>query len=254
MIAIDEPELTPQQSEAVRRLLAGARHDEPMPAEVVDRLDAVLADLKAESAGSADVSQAPASTSPVDNVTPLRAATERSSSEPPRRSKLPQLFLAAAAVAAIGFGVTQILPTGEGDGDSGAGDTSFSSDQAPDAGSSDADREEGAPSMGAQPPTDAEKDQQYSAPARERQLLDRVELPGLAPLPQGELAARRTTLDGCGPESLDQGQRKVPATYQGDPAVVVFVAHEDGTRTAELYLCDAADPQEVATSAPLAAP
>ena len=43
-------DLTPAEEERVRRLLADARHTEPMPDEVVARLDGVLADL-AETAG-----------------------------------------------------------------------------------------------------------------------------------------------------------------------------------------------------------
>ena len=41
----------PQQQEAVRRLLAEARHDEPVPADVAARLDGVLAQLAAEGPG-----------------------------------------------------------------------------------------------------------------------------------------------------------------------------------------------------------
>ena len=40
--------LTPAQEERVRRLLADARHTAPMPAEVADRLDAVVRELAAE--------------------------------------------------------------------------------------------------------------------------------------------------------------------------------------------------------------
>ena len=49
-------ELTPAQDEAVRRLLADARHDEPVPPEVAARLDDALAGLRAErAAATADV-------------------------------------------------------------------------------------------------------------------------------------------------------------------------------------------------------
>ncbi|MCW2814384.1 MAG: hypothetical protein JWN84_1839, partial [Nocardioides sp.] len=43
-----EPEASPAQQEAVRRLLAAARHDEPVPPEVAARLDAVLDQLATE--------------------------------------------------------------------------------------------------------------------------------------------------------------------------------------------------------------
>ena len=45
------PELTPEQESEVRRLLAEARHDEPVPADVAARLDDVLADLTREAPG-----------------------------------------------------------------------------------------------------------------------------------------------------------------------------------------------------------
>ena len=41
------PELTPEQESEVRRLLAEARHDEPVPADVAARLETTLADLVA---------------------------------------------------------------------------------------------------------------------------------------------------------------------------------------------------------------
>lgn len=245
MIAIDEQELTPQQSEAVRRLLAEARHDEPMPPEVVARLDGVLAELRegpgvaTRESGSAPraawaADQEPSPDDTAGSVRPLR-----------RRSKLPQMMLAAAAVVAIGFGVTQILPTGDDDG-AGSGDTTFSSDEAPEGDSADE-----APSMGAQPPTDAEKDQEHTAAARAKRLIDRVPLTGLAPLDTGQLEARRATQATCGPKSLGDGERRVPASYEGDPAVVVFRTGEDGARQADVYVCNAADPRQRITSVPL---
>ena len=43
-----DPTALPPEQEAVRRLLADARHDGPTPPEVVARLDATLAELAAE--------------------------------------------------------------------------------------------------------------------------------------------------------------------------------------------------------------
>ena len=42
---MDDDELTPDQAERVRRLLAEARHTEPMPDDVAARLDRVIAGL-----------------------------------------------------------------------------------------------------------------------------------------------------------------------------------------------------------------
>lgn len=237
MIAIDEPELTPQQSEAVRRLLAGARHDEPMPPEVAARLDGVLADLRAED-GSTQAAP-PAE----DNVTPMR-----------RRSKLPQMLLAAAAVVAVGFGVTQMLPTGE-DSESG-GDSSISADQAPEAES----RQDQDPTKGAQPPGDASHEAQLDknlATARAHGLIDRVPIPGLSSSPHTG-ADRVAHFAECGPESLNPGQRRTAASYDGDPAVVVFRAERDRKqqplRIADVYLCTSYDPRTPMTTVRLTAP
>lgn len=92
-----ESRLDPEQDEYVRRLLADARHDEPMPADVVDRLDEVLAGL----AGPAPV------------VRDL--AAER------RRRTAVRLLGAAAAVVVVGIGIGQLdLGSGGGDADGGA--------------------------------------------------------------------------------------------------------------------------------------
>lgn len=89
----DEPtpdELTPDQDAAVRRALAEAGDAGPMPAEVADRLDGVIAGLAAERAAVPSVSH------PEDHhVVPLDAAARR------RRVRA-RLLLAAAAVVIVG--------------------------------------------------------------------------------------------------------------------------------------------------------
>ncbi len=94
----DEPDqtLTPEQDARVRRLLADARHTDPMPGDVVARLDRVLAGLADE---------------------PARAATVVRLAD--RRRRATRLLVAAAAVVAVGFGGSQLL---DGFGGSGAGD------------------------------------------------------------------------------------------------------------------------------------
>ena len=49
------PELTPEQESQVRRLLAEARHDQPVPPAVADRLDSVLAGLGRDEPGAEGV-------------------------------------------------------------------------------------------------------------------------------------------------------------------------------------------------------
>jgi hypothetical protein len=99
-------ELSPEQ-ERVRRLLAEARVEAPMPDEVVARLDRVLARLADEE----DDDDAP-------SVVDLAAR---------RRRKAATLLVAAAAVVAVGVGAGQLLPGAGLSGD----DTAAESGQAP---------------------------------------------------------------------------------------------------------------------------
>lgn len=82
----DHSDLTPAQEQEVRRLLAEARHTEPMPTEVVERLDRVLADLAEE---------------PSRERTVVRLAD--------RRRRAGVMLVAAAAVVVAGVGVGQVV-------------------------------------------------------------------------------------------------------------------------------------------------
>ena len=104
--------LTPEQEE-VRRLLADARHAGPMPDDVVDRLDQVLAGL------AADPAEDPAD----DRVAaPVVALASR------RRRRATTALVAAAAVVAVGIGLGQVIGNGVGGGGS-ADSTAASSAQ-----------------------------------------------------------------------------------------------------------------------------
>jgi len=91
------PELTSEQEAAVRRLLAQARHDDPIPDEIGDRLDRVLADL---SSGSSSPS------APVVDLAARR-----------RRRNAGKLLVAAAAVIVGGVAVGQMVDVRGGDSD-----------------------------------------------------------------------------------------------------------------------------------------
>lgn len=82
----DDPELSPEQEAQVRRLLADARHTDPVPDAVVARLDRVLADLAGE---------------------PTRAATVVRLAD--RRRRAATMLVAAAACVAAVIGVGQIV-------------------------------------------------------------------------------------------------------------------------------------------------
>ncbi|MDO7868203.1 hypothetical protein [Nocardioides jiangxiensis] len=86
-------DLTPDQTDAVRRSLRAARHEEPLPDDVAARLDERLAGLVAERSAGAPADVAP--------VVPLR------------RRRWPAVLAAAAALTAIGLGGTQLLHRGD---------------------------------------------------------------------------------------------------------------------------------------------
>src|SRR5687768_17702885 len=94
--------LTPEQ-EQVRRLLADARHAGPMPGDVVDRLDQVLAGLRA---GSDDDLETPGAPAPVVSLASRR------------RRRAATALVAAAAVVAVGIGLGQVIGDGVGGGES----------------------------------------------------------------------------------------------------------------------------------------
>ena len=100
----DDRELSPEQ-ERVRRLLAQARVDEPMPDDVAERLDRVLAQLADEADDDAP------------SVVDLAAR---------RRRKAATLLVAAAAVVAVGVGAGNLFGgpgLSDGGADSPAADT-----------------------------------------------------------------------------------------------------------------------------------
>jgi hypothetical protein len=103
--------LTPEQEE-VRRLLAEARHVDPMPDDVVDRLDQVLAGLATESGD--------------DRVAAPAASVVSLASR--RRHRAKTALVAAAAVVAVGIGLGQVIGDGVGGG-GGADSTAASSAQ-----------------------------------------------------------------------------------------------------------------------------
>ena len=155
-------ELTPEQEADISRLLAEARHDGPIPADVAARLDAVLGDLSADDLEVFETA----------TVTELAGVRHR-------RRNAGRLLLAAAAVVVGGVAVGQNL-----------GSTGMDSDDSPSAaeGAADADvpREaNGGDTGGSTASGDAEDDQAGEAPvaseyandAGTQQLLDQLNAP-----------------------------------------------------------------------------
>ena len=92
----DAPHADPD-AEAVRRLLADARHTGPMPDDVADRMDAVLADLAGSPVGPEEPGGAP---------TPATVVSLTSQ----RRHRAAGMLVAAAAIVVGGVVVAQHLP------------------------------------------------------------------------------------------------------------------------------------------------
>lgn len=91
--ANDPAPLPPDREAAVRRLLADAAGPEPVPSDVAERLDARLAELQAERSATPEAAQ---------DRTVVDLASRR------RRRLVTGLFVAAAAVVAVGIG-TQLI-------------------------------------------------------------------------------------------------------------------------------------------------
>lgn len=117
MSSEDPADLTPAQTEAVRRALRAARHDAPLPEDVATRLDAALAGLVAGAA--ADGAAGGAADGDIAPVLPLR----------PRR--WPAVLAAAAAVTAIGLAGTQLVDRSDRQASSLSADGASRAEQRP---------------------------------------------------------------------------------------------------------------------------
>ena len=230
-----ETPLTPEQDQEVRRLLADARHTEPMPPDVVARMDGVIADLADE----------PSRRAPVVHL----AA---------RRRRVASLLVAAAAVVVVGIGIGQVVDTSGNGGDSDtAADSGGSSveDEAPESMSGDAGSGEGADTgapSARQPDTltgeafvAGSKLIQVNPDALSRDLAkvqsyaDRADLAAAAPTDQS--STYRRVSRAC--RSGDWGTGTfVPVRYGSQPAVVAFRQPLGDVQVAEVYLCGNPDP------------
>lgn len=227
--------------EQLRALLAEARLDEPMPADVAARLDGVLADLGADRAA-------------VATPLPDRAAA--------RRRRRRSLVLAAAAAVAIGVGGTQVDLSGGGGADSGV--------TAHDGGAARSQTESQTESQAESYPESQPESQADSAGAATLAAAPVALRSGsferdvrhyLSPLSSGDLSVprpdrltkdERAARSGRGTMTspyaascsrVDAGRgRQLPAEYDGRPAVLVLRPAAAGVRRVDLYLCGSAEP------------
>jgi hypothetical protein len=218
------PELTPGQEETVRRLLAQARHEEPMPAEVGERLDRVLADL---------------SLHPLD-----RSATVVDLAARRRRRNATGLLVAAAAVIVGGFMVGQVIDVGGSDSasDSGA-DSAVARDQSAggqalrSSGAAGDAQEDAAPEAA----TKAEPLQLTSENLQrdiERQLKQGGTAANLDAAPQ-HLSPSYAVEYSCAPASPSAyGDGALfPAFYDGVPTVLALRPVTGGSQEAQVLEC-----------------
>ncbi|MFC5731245.1 MULTISPECIES: hypothetical protein [Nocardioides] len=252
-----DPPLTPSQEAAVRRALAEAGGPEPLPDDVADRLDKVIAGLAAERAGSATVVAESMHPESRGVIVPLDPAARR------RRARVRVLLAGAAAVVAVAAGAGILRDSDTADM-STAGDSGLArSDDAAEKGETlNGSRGEAAEEPTAATPEDqrgAEGPEGYEGTAPERLLTDeplrkvranrlRADLVAIqhASLPHPATADySRTTLTApasfmC--EDADYGRGYlVGVEYDARPALVAFRKPVGSTQVAEVLVCGTGD-------------
>ncbi len=203
-------DLTPDEESRVRRLLADARHTDPMPDDVVARLDRVLAGLAEEPAREAAV---------------VRLAD--------RRRRATRLLVAAAAVVVVGFGGAQViggLGAGSNDALTGA-DEEPAAESAEDPGVSGDAENEGPTAL----PDRAAKIRPQSFAADAQALRDAARNYTLTER-QAQRDGSAAVLDVCTTGAWGAG-RYVAVRYAGDPGWIVFRRPQGSTQVADLFLC-----------------
>ncbi|HEY0891329.1 MAG TPA: hypothetical protein VGE38_17140 [Nocardioides sp.] len=216
--------------ELVRRLLAEARHDEPMPADVADRLDAVLAELGAErSEGEPD---------PAVSSLAARRAT--------RGRAWTRVGLVAAAAAVVGgVAVGQFLTTSSPDASQSSTDGSAG-------GSVREDSLTEGGSLAVDPRlADAYSEQGWRPVSSQRLAADvRALVAGLPPADadsgsdsgsdsrsnSGSPGALLDLRAACAPAAWGPGEL-VPVMLDGTPAVLAVRPPDGSQRRADLLAC-----------------
>ncbi|HXH81016.1 hypothetical protein [Nocardioides sp.] len=231
---MSDSDLTPDQDESVRALLASAKHTGPTPPEVVTRLDEVLAELAAERRE-------------------VRAPVVTLASR--RRRRASAALLAAAAVVVLGVGVKQVLPGVNESADSMMSSDSGSGQDETAAGGAESDRAFGAQEA-PEPQGLKSGDPESQANTRDKPPTlttdsDLSVLVSAAPLRRQVRALRQgAAFDSSIPTSLDclvdseDSQDQVGVTYDGTPGVLVYRAPTAGSQRVDLFLCGEADPVE----------
>ena len=230
----------PDDDEQLRRLLAEARHTEPMPGDVADRLDRVIDDLR---------TAAPESTE-APPVVDLAAAR--------RRRNVRSWLVAAAAVAVVAVGINQADFSGLSAGDS-ADSTSAGgrAERAPDdhlqqrehARAPDPDSRSESYAWRAPVPISSER---YGKDVRR---AERVRVTAARALqggvttssdPDGSPTGDFWSARSCSTKAWGSG-RLVPARYDGRLGGLVFRKAAGQTQVVDLFLCGSDEPSRSIT-------
>lgn len=215
-------DLRPEQEDAVRRLLAGARHDEPLPPEVAARLDTLLGELVATRSARSNVHSLGRS----------------------RRQKT-RLFLAAAAAAVVVAVVVPKVSTDRGGNDSAGSSsasdqsTTFSDGQEDSSLSAQGQSAPSAPAAERAAPSAAAGHVVLLVPATFDDDVRRLVQQGTGSKPNSSSLAL-SGLGPCGPAAYGTGRLR-PAVYDGTLTVLaVRPPVVDGSRVVDLLECGTA--------------
>jgi len=233
------PELTPEQESAVRHLLAEARHDAPIPTDVADRLDTVLAGLTRDEPGSPGVA-------PVLDLAGRR-----------RRRNAAAVLAGAAAVIVAGFGIGQVIDVGATDAGDGAASSEVSADR-----EGQADDQAAAPEAadgGGDLSTEAAPQPSDGMVFRlrsddlARDVTDQLRSFAAADGSVRSPAYSAFAAVGCTaptpPAKFGVGEF-FPALFDGTPAVLALRPPADGEQQADVLACDTAASLASVTIAP----
>lgn len=221
----DSP-LTPEEDDAVRALLASARHSEPIPPDVVARLDETLSSLTAERR---------------ETRAPVVTLASR------RRRMAGTLVLAAAAVVVAGVGIGQVLPSGGSDDSGGSAESATSADDQLSTGESDRSfsAEDSSPDAGAdEKQGDTDMRSQETAPVPSSSAYaglsdldgDAALKPQVRKLRQSANTASFSADPSCPLPSTD-AEAVVSVTYDGLPGALIFRAPVGSTQQVDVFLC-----------------
>jgi hypothetical protein len=228
----------PPEIEEVRRLLAEARHTEPMPDEVAGRMDDVLAGLTA-------TTRPAASTSPVGapgHASALEHDDRVVSLASHRRRRVAGMLVAAAAIVVGGVAVAQNLPS----------TSSSSADTAGSVGSDSAKQPRVRQSATPENLSGADARLETSPVLRNGRLVVHQRHFAADAL-TGRRLLQRKGADSVPPSPVacpsvptDQGE-VLRARYQQAPAALVYGPVTGGSQVVDLYVCGSPQPVRSAT-------